>query len=267
MVVFRWPHSESKFRETSMDTWRVSVGTGILFLCIGIGPSFSQMGSTTGAAPQPKTTGAAPPSMEQIAPTNSKRTPVLSSQPPAGTIGRVGTAKTDPQIVPDPGPMGTFADANAFRKFLSGLRVETIICQALLRLYDDKPSENGCEGRIVNRAKSVSYLVTATNRIDGTYEIEIIGKSSELALKSANWVERHRVFVIFGFNPNFAPQITVIDFEPMVRTTAELFPERSDLFEHISSEHDSEIRVLQERIKSSITASLLLARQSSVGTD
>jgi hypothetical protein len=156
------------------------------------------------------------------------------------------------------------ANAKAFRRFLTNVNVEMIICSALRRLYDDSANQNNCEGRMTNSARTVSYLVTTTDSVAETLEIELLGKSSELALKSANWVERHRFYVSIGFNANLEPQIIVVDFEPMLRTTSELLPERNDLFEHIALEHDSEIRVLQESIKSSISAAIQAANRTFV---
>jgi hypothetical protein len=150
------------------------------------------------------------------------------------------------------------ANAKAFREFLRNANVKTIICSALRGLYNGS-SDGACEGRITNIASTVSYVVTTTDSVAGTYEIELLGKSSELALKSVNWVERHRFYVAVGFNANLEPQITLVDFEPMLRTTSELFPLRSDLFEHIALEHDTEIRVLQDSVKSSISASIQAA--------
>ncbi|QQO35411.1 hypothetical protein JJC00_07050 [Bradyrhizobium diazoefficiens] len=263
--------------------WRVFFGAGIYFLCVSVGPSFStdfDLKSLPGPGPSHptvpisrETTGGIPPSTIKIAPPTS-----LPLSDPCDVTGkslyelqkiykhcriRTAPANTEDEEVTGGLDEPQIANAKALRRFFrSDLRVEPLICQALLRLYDEKPSKNGCEGRVTNHVKSVSYLVTATDSVAGTYEVELLGKSSELALKSPHWIERHRFYVALGFSRNLEPQITVIDFEPMVRTTAELFPERSDLFEHIGLEHDSEIRVLQDRIKSSIAASLQQATEA-----
>lgn len=249
-----------------MDMWRVFCGAGFFFFCVSVDPSFStdfDLKRSLDPGPLQLTvptssdvTGGVPPSTVKVAPPT--RVPSLSD--PCDVTGKSLYELDEirkhclPEVVTT-GGLQPIANAKALRVFpLSN--IEPLICQALLRLYDDGPSKNGCEGRVTNQVKSVSYLVTATDSVAGTYEVELLGKSSELALKSPHWIERHRFYVALGFSRNLEPQITVIDFEPMVRTTPELFPERSDLFEHIGLEHDSEIRVLQERIKSSIAASL-----------
>jgi hypothetical protein len=163
-------------------------------------------------------------------------------------------------IQPDPQAEG----AKAFRAFLRTLKGDTAICYAINGLYNDKPPSAQCEGKIVNSRNTVTYSVTTTDSVAGTYELELMGKSSELALGSQNWVERHRFYVSLGFNANLEPQIVVVDFEPMLRTTPQLSPEQDELFEYIAKQHDSELRVLQERIKSSISRYVQTANQKFV---
>jgi hypothetical protein len=131
-----------------------------------------------------------------------------------------------------------------------------LICQAIASQFAATPPATGCPGRIVNDKKTVTYIVTVLDSAGVTYELEVLGKSVELALGNTNWVERHRFYIAFGFDGQLEPHITVFDFEPMFRSTSDIFPIRDDLFDYIPRQHDSLLRAFQERIKSSISTTI-----------
>ena len=210
------------------------------------------------------------PSGTRLLPSNSRKPPQNARVPPSGT--RYGpTAPGDPTIngrsdnPTGPAVAGpydslfdaTIARASDFRKFLSANRIDDMVCRAIGSLFDTNPPANACAGRITNTKATVAYQVTVTDAAAKIYEVELLGKSTELALSEANWVERHRFYVSFGFNSLLEPYVTVFDFEPMFRTTPNLFPVRDDLFEYIKRDRDSLLRAFQERVKSSISTTFL----------
>jgi hypothetical protein len=161
-------------------------------------------------------------------------------------------------------PVAKLQKARAFSYFFHSLRGDELICDAMDAMYDSATHNAACSGKIVNSKKTVEYSVSTIDGVSGTYELELTGVSSELALKSPYWVERHRFYVGFGFNADLDPQVVVVDFEPMLRTTPSLLPEQDNLYEYISLEHDSELRVFQEVVKNQISRSLHLSTPNGV---
>jgi hypothetical protein len=153
--------------------------------------------------------------------------------------------------------------AKKYANFLGKMGGERIICQALRPLLSSTESPTRCTGidpadrrlaGLKDEMKSIGLQVEARDPAGQVYEIELIGRSSKLALKNTYWVERHRIFVAFGFDAALEPQVTVFNFEPMLRTTGAIEPTLDNLFEYIGREHDSLLRAFQERIKTAISA-------------
>jgi hypothetical protein len=182
-----------------------------------------------------------------------KSLPPVAAEPKAEVAGRKSTQDItlDAQVM----------QARAFKDFLQRQDGQKLICQAIRALFDENPANTECRGEQTNKNGTVVYTVTTTDGVAGLYEIEIFGKSADLALKSPNWVERHKFFITLGFNANLEPQILVVDFESMLRTTSQLLPRQDDLLEYITLQHDSELRTFQERVKTGISYFILKASQ------
>ena len=147
---------------------------------------------------------------------------------------------------------------------MRSLKVERILCLAIAKLFDEDLDEKACDGNsFTNRRATVRVTVTASDRVAGTYELELFGKSSELALRRTWWVERHKFFVALGLNASLEPIVLVADFEPMVRTTPELYPEQSELFEYISLQHESALRTFQDKVRYAISSAVQAADKNS----
>jgi hypothetical protein len=98
------------------------------------------------------------------------------------------------------GPSGEVVRAYTFRNFLGTISGDEMICRAIGSLFEATPPASGCARPITNERKTVSYRVTVTDTAAKVYEIEVLGKSLELALKEPHWVERHRFYVALGFD-------------------------------------------------------------------
>jgi hypothetical protein len=134
-----------------------------------------------------------------------------------------------------------------------------MICHALGSLFEAGLPSAGCDGRVVNEKKTVFYQIVTIDSVAKIYEIELLGQSTELALKTPRWVERHRFYVTLGFDGEMEPRVAVFDFEPMFRTTPELLLVNDSLFEYIKRDNDSLLRAFQERIKDSISTTIQAA--------
>ncbi len=146
----------------------------------------------------------------------------------------------------------TYSNATAFRSFLRSNEIDEVLCTAIRSLFSDIPVTKQCAGTMINASKTLSYSVTSTHGAAGTYEITIQGDSVELALKHPDWVERHRFFVAIGFDGELRPSFTVVDFEPMLRTTKNLPLEQDILFQYISRDKDTDLAIFADRIKDAI---------------
>jgi hypothetical protein len=104
----------------------------------------------------------------------------------------------------------------------------------------------------MNKDKTVAFQIVSCKESPNRCEVEVIGKSSALALGNPAWVERHRLFIETGFDEKETLSVLVSDFEPMLRTTPELFPINDELFEYIGRKHDGSLRVFQDKILASI---------------
>jgi hypothetical protein len=151
--------------------------------------------------------------------------------------------------------------AREFGQFLANLRVEQLICRAMAALFDATQPLNGCASWVINNKKTVAFQVTTRNSVSKIYEIELLGKSVELALKTSHWVERHRFYVAFGFDGRLEPHLTTFNFEPMLRTTSDIFPVQDALFEYIGRERDSLLRAFEDRLKYAIVRALETAME------
>jgi hypothetical protein len=142
-----------------------------------------------------------------------------------------------------------------YSTFLRMLNGPDIVCRAMLSLFGSSGTAN-CTQPVNNDRKTVQFKVTTTNSAQMQYVIDLIGKSSELALKSPYWVERHRIWVSFGFDARLEPSILVFGFESMVRTTPELIPVRDELFEYIERKDDSLLQSFKDEIRQAIKSTL-----------
>ena len=106
-----------------------------------------------------------------------------------------------------------------FRSFLRTFAAEDIICESIRSLFVDMLTTTQCSGTVTNKTHTLSYSVTPTLGTAGTYELTLQGESVDLALRNPNWVERHRFYIALGFDSEIRPSFTVVDFEPMLRTT------------------------------------------------
>lgn len=158
---------------------------------------------------------------------------------------------------------GTIQYAREFGNFLRSIRGEEQVCRAIKSLFDVTAPSNQCATWSKNTAKTVFYQVTITDRETMTYTVDLLGKSAELALKHAWWVERHRFYVAFGFDARLMPQVTVSAYEPMFRPVGNLDVNDSDvehLYEHMGRDRESRVKELEARIKRSIYEVLIAAR-------
>jgi hypothetical protein len=151
------------------------------------------------------------------------------------------------------------ANAKAFQLFLGTANGADIICHAIGNRFVTTIPQRGCAEPIVNVKKTVVFEITTINGAQQIFELEIRGESTELALKTPQWVERHRFYVAFGFNALLHPSVTVANFEPMLKTMAGLFPVQERLFEYIKRDRDALLRPFQESIKGSISQALQVA--------
>jgi hypothetical protein len=171
---------------------------------------------------------------------------VLSSR-----IGRPGLAPSSGRIlVPD------LEYAVQFRDFLRAINGDEVICHALGSLFDAGLQPAGCDGPVFNGKKTVYYRIETIDKVAKIYEIELVGESTELALKAPRWIERHRFFVAMGFDGDMEPHVIISDYEPMFRTTPELLPINDILFEYIGRDNDSLLEAFQERMKGSISRAI-----------
>jgi len=166
-----------------------------------------------------------------------------------GTTPIIGLEPSKEHFIP-----GNEIRAIVFSAFLQTFKGQEAICSAIKSMFDQIPNKSPCSTIVTNSKKTVVFSVTTIDSVAGTYALELTDKSSELSLKSPYWVERHRFNIGLGFNANLEPQVVVVDYEPMFRTTPELVPAQDELFEYIPPEHDSELSALQERVKRSITS-------------
>lgn len=113
-----------------------------------------------------------------------------------------------------------------------------------------------CSKRITSRDRVLSLQTIRCENDRKKCEIEVYGKSERLALGHPGWIERHRFYVTFDYDGGANLSVTVIDFEPMVRTTPEFDPVNDSLFEYINRSRDSNIRVFQDRVLQRICQSV-----------
>jgi hypothetical protein len=197
--------------------------------------------------------------------------PVSPSPPSAGRVNLsplIQPTRDDANPAPRPASSGcgdlgqcgepdqSIMNALAFRNFLNGIRGQDIICYSIAAMFAATLPADGCARETMNAAKTVAFQMTVTDGAEKIYVLQLRGKSAELALSETSWVERHRFYIAFGFDGKLDPHVTVFDFEPLFRTTSELFPERENLYEYIKTERDSALREFQERVKSSIWTAL-----------
>jgi hypothetical protein len=145
-----------------------------------------------------------------------------------------------------------FTRAEVFKEFLQSRKGDELICRAISSFYDDGNESSDCSSISLNRKKTIEYMVIKKDTVAGSYELDVIGKSADLALKVPDWVERHKLYVAFGFDANLSPQVLVVDFESMLRTTKDLLPEQDDKYEYISLSHESELETFQGIIRQKI---------------
>jgi hypothetical protein len=171
------------------------------------------------------------------------------------------SAATPPTPIPD-----ELNRARKFKELLRSLNGQKTICLAVAKLFDNQVDANACESESsTNHSNTVRFTVRSIETISGYYEIELFGKSSELVVRSPVWVERHRFFVALGFNANLEPNVVVVNFEPMFKTTSLLDPEQKELFEYIKVDYDSPLRGLQDRIRNAISNAILSAGNNVAG--
>lgn len=142
-----------------------------------------------------------------------------------------------------------------YSDFLQQLDGPKVICRALWMLYANSKIDS-CTKSMTNSENSIHFEIVIKDSSRMLYAVELLGKSSFLALKSPGWVERHRIWVSIGFDAQLEPTVTVLDFEPMLRTTPDLFPVEDELFEYIDRKHDSLLIAFQDTIKQAIKSAI-----------
>jgi hypothetical protein len=193
----------------------------------------------------------------------------LTGYPPGGTHVK---PPADPASAPPRSSEDPLSNALLFKNFLDAVPGERLVCRAILTAYDEPSPNFACVGPMMNKRKTVSYQITINDGVSHFYEVELFGKSTELALKHDGWVERHRLYVSFGFDGQLQPYIMVSDFEAMFRTTPELSPVHDEIFEYIERKYDSLLRAFQDQFKGIIASAVsdeygVLLKKSSYSID
>jgi hypothetical protein len=115
--------------------------------------------------------------------------------------------------------------------------------------------DDDCSKIIFNKTRTVIFQFDGYPKLK-TCEIEVLGKSTDLVLGNPRWVERHRFFVEMGFDGKETMSVLVFHYEPMFRTTPDLLPESDWLFEYMGREHDTILRVFQQKMAAAIIQTL-----------